>query len=347
MTLDKRILRIGVVGAGANTRERHIPGLRAQAGVAITRVANHSRSSSEQAARLLGIPAVAENWLSLVESPDVDAVVVGTWPYLHCPVTLAALAANKHVLCEARMAMNLEQARQMAQAAQARPGLVAQVVPAPFTLGVDRTVQRLLREGYLGRLLTLEVRVADGRFLDPASPLSWRQDADLSGLNVMSLGIWYESIMRWVGEASAVVAKGRTFVTQRLDAAGKLRAVRVPEHIAVLAEMACGAQASFTVSAVMGLVKTGEILMCGSEGTLRFADGVLSGARKGDAALAPISVPPDELGGWRVEEEFIRAIRGVEPVSHTTFAEGVKYMAFTEAVARSMQEGREQGIDVY
>jgi predicted dehydrogenase len=45
-----------------------------------------------------------------------------------------------------------------------------------------------------------------------------------------------------------------------------------------------------------------------------------------------------------VEAEFINAIRGLEPVTHTTFAEGVKYMEFTEAVARSMAEGREQGL---
>lgn len=340
MTSGKQVIRVGVVGAGANTRERHIPGLRAQPGVEVVSVVNRSRASSEKAARELGIPHAAEHWRALVESSGVDAIMIGTWPYLHCPVTLAALAAGKHVLTEARLAMNAAEALQMVQAAQARPDLVAQVVPAPFTLGVDRTVQRLLREGFLGRLLTIEVRVADGRFLDSLAPLSWRQDADLSGLNVMSLGIWYESVMRWVGEAGNVMARGRTFVTQRVDDAGRLRAVRVPEHVVVLAEMVCGAQATFTVSAVTGLMKSSEIVLCGSEGTLRFADGHLYGARKGDAALQMVPVPADEAGGWRVEEEFINAIRGIEPVTHTTFADGLKYMQFTDAVARSMAQGR-------
>ena len=116
--------------------------------------------------------------------------MIGTWPYLHAPITLAALEAGKHVLCEARLALNLTEAREMARAERAHPELIAQVVPSPFTLGVDKTVQRLLREGFLGRLLAIEVQVADGRFLDPAAPLSWRQDIGLSGLNVMSLGIW-------------------------------------------------------------------------------------------------------------------------------------------------------------
>lgn len=340
MTSDKSRIRIGIVGAGANTRTWHIPGLRAQAGVEIVSVVNRSRASGERVAADFGIPHVAAHWRALVEDPQVDAVVIGTWPYLHCPVTLAALAAGKHVLCEARLAMNAAEARQMLAAARARPELVAQVVPAPFTLGVDRTVQRLLREGYLGRLLTVEVRATDGRFLDPEAPLSWRQDSEFSGLNVMSLGIWYESLLRWVGEATEVMARGRTFVTQRRDAQGLLRAVRVPEHLVVLADMACGAQATITVSAVTGLMKAFEIVLCGSDGTLRFADGLLSGARRGDAALAPIPVLPEEHGGWRVEEEFIHAIRGQGQVLHTRFEDGLRYMLFTEAVAQSMAEGR-------
>jgi predicted dehydrogenase len=344
---EERLIRVGVVGAGANTRERHIPGLRAQPEVEVVSVANRSLASSRRAAHALGIAHAASDWRELVAREDVDAVVIGTWPYLHCPVTLAALEAGKHVLCEARMAMNVEEAHQMLQAARARPDRIAQLVPAPFTLGVDRTVQRLLREGFVGRVLTIEVRAFDGRFLDPSAPINWRQDAELSGLNVMTLGIWYESLMRWVGEAHAVMAKGRTFVTQRLDADGRMQSVRVPEHLVVLADMVCGAQASFTLSSVCGLVNTNEIVVCGSEGSLRFAQGVLSGARKGAAVFEPIAIPAEERGAWRVEEEFVRAVRGLEPVTHTRFEDGLKYMAFTEAVARSMMEGREQGVSCF
>jgi len=344
MTTDKSRIRIGIIGAGANTRSRHIPGLRAQSGVDIVQVANRSAESSARAAQELGIPAAALHWRAVIENPAIDAVMIGTWPYLHCPVTLAALAAGKHVLCEARLAMDLAEAREMAKAARAHPNLVTQVVPAPFTLGVDKTVQRLLREGFLGRLLNVEVRVADGRFLDASAPLTWRQDMELSGLNVMSLGIWYESLMRWVGEATSVMAHGRTFVTRRVAADGRLHSVRVPEHVAILAEMACGAQASLMVSSVCGGLKAGEIVLYGSDATLRFADGQLFAQRRGEDHFAAIDAQTGEEGGWRVEEEFIRAIRGQETVSHTTFAEGVRYMAFTEAVALSMREHREIAV---
>ena len=56
--------------------------------------------------------------------------------------------------------------------------------------------------------------------------LHWRQDFDLSGMNVMTMGIWYEAILRWVGAASRVSAAGKTFVRMRKDAGGMLRAAR-------------------------------------------------------------------------------------------------------------------------
>ena len=271
--------------------------------------------------------------------PDTNAIVIGTWPYLHCQATLAALAAGKHVLCEARMAMNATEAWEMYDTAQANPHLVVQIVPSPMTLRVDATLKRLLAEGYLGDLLAIEVRVG-GEFLDAAAPLHWRQDFDLSGFNIMSMGIWYEAVLRWVGEATRVQAMGKIFTRMRTDESGTLRTVRVPEHVDVLADMACGAQLHMQVSSVTGLAGAPEAFLFGSEGTLRFADNKLYGGKRGDAGLDEIPIPAEEAGGWRVEEEFVSAIRGLEKITHTTPLTGVKYMEFTEAVTRSMQTGQ-------
>ncbi|NOY77157.1 MAG: Gfo/Idh/MocA family oxidoreductase [Calditrichaeota bacterium] len=336
---DQKI-RIGIVGAGGNTKAQHIPRLRAIEGVEIVSVCNRSRESSERVAQEFGIPTVYENWLELVEAPDTDAIVIGTWPYLHAPVTLAAFRANKHVLCEARMAMTAREAHEMWEASRQKPHLVAQVVPSPFTLHVDATIQRLIKEGFLGEILAIDVQT-NGSFVDRESPLHWRQNADLSGLNVLSLGIWYEAMMRWVGEATEVMAMGKVAVPLRKNPdSGVLQAVRLPDHVDVIAKMACGAQAHFGFSSIRGLGGSDAGTLFGSEGTLRFSEGKLFGGRRGDSALKEIPIPPSEQGGWRVEEEFIGAIRGKEKITRTSFEDGVKYMEFTEAVARSIAEKR-------
>jgi predicted dehydrogenase len=312
--------------------------LQAIPGVELVSVANRSRESSERVAKQFGIHRVYDDWRTLIDAPDTDAIVIGTWPYLHCPVTLAAIAAKKHVLCEARLAMNVEEARRMRDAARVEPRLVVQVVPAPTTLRVDTTVCRMIAEGFLGELLAVNVR--DGNsFVDRDSAFHWRQNVEMSGLNIMSLGIWYEQVMRWAGEATRVVALGKTFVKLRRDGEGKARAIQVPDHVDVVAELACGAQAHFQVSAVTGLAGETGAFLFGSEGTLRIANDRLYGGRRGASELEEIAIPPEEEGGWRVEEEWVNAIRGRGAVRLTTFEDGVKYMAFTEAVSRSIATG--------
>src|SRR5262249_25280947 len=238
-------IRIGVVGAGGNTRLHHIPKLKKIAGVEIAAVVNRSRASSERVAQEFGIERVHDKWQELVNDPGIDAVVIGTWPYLHCPVTLAALAAGKHVLTEARMAMNATEARLMLEASRRNPHLVTQVVPSPYTLKIDGTVQKLLTEGFAGELQVLDVRVNSVGYRDQDTPLHWRHDRSLSGLNILGMGIWYEALMRWVGEARTVRAMTRVSVKQRRNSSGLLEAISVPDHVDILAEMVCGAQARF------------------------------------------------------------------------------------------------------
>lgn len=335
-------IRVGVVGAGANTRLRHIPGLQAIDGVQVVAVVNRSRASSEKVAAEFGIGRVHDSWEELLADPEIDAVMIGTWPYLHAPITIAALEAGKHVLTEARMAMNARQARDMYEASLRHPELVTQIVPAPFTFPVDRTVQKMIAEGYLGELQLAEVRASSG-WVDPSVPMTWRTDRDLSGVNISFMGIWYECLMRWTGPATAVTARTRTAVPFRTDPeTGERRAVQVPDHVEALADLPGGALARIHVSSVAGLMGGPEAWLFGSEGTLRFEQqgAKLSGGRKGDKELQPVEIAPENRYGWRVEEEFISAVRGQERVTRTPFIEGVRYMDFTEAVHISATEGR-------
>ena len=334
-------LRVGVVGGGTNTRLMHIPGLKAM-GVEIVSVCNRSRESGHRVAKEFGIPQVYDNWLDLVAADDTNAICIGTWPYLHCPVTLAALDHGKHVLCEARMAMNAEEAHAMLEMACLNPHLVAQIVPSPLTFKVDATIQDHISSGYLGDILAIEVQATESAFPDFGSPLVWRQDRELSGYNVLTLGIWYESLMRWIGPATKVSAISKVSVNKRPDGTGIVQTVTVPDHVDVLCEMACGAQANMRFSAVTGLARSAEVWLFGSEGTLLLEGppaSKLYGGRRGDSQLKEISIPPAKQGKWRVEEEFVNAIRGKEKVTLTRFETGVQYMEFTEAAARSAQTG--------
>jgi predicted dehydrogenase len=338
-------LRVGIVGAGANTCARHIPGLQAIAGVRLVAVANRSVESSRKVADRFGILRTCGAWQEVVASPEVEAVVIGTWPNLHAEVTIAALEAGKHVLCEARMARDLGEARAMLAASVRHPERVAQLVPSPFTLGLDATIRRFLAEGRLGRLLCVDVTDHGAGFPDYGSPLHWREDRALSGLNVMSLGIWYEALMRWLGTAESVQASGAVFVEQRREAGtGELHRVEVPDWLAVTARLREGARARFSLRKAGGLAPCRECLLTGDEGMLRLDGDHLWFGRRGDTALQAVEVPAAERGEWRVEQDFVDSIRTGAPVRLTGFADGVRYMAFTQAVADSLASGRTEAV---
>jgi predicted dehydrogenase len=337
----ENVIRLGLIGAGRNTRERHIPGFQKIPGVEIVAVANRSRESGQRVADAYNIPRVYDNWRELLEDQDIDAVCIGTWPYMHCTLTLAALDKGKHVLCEARMAANAQEAHAMLDASMTRPHLVAQIVPSPTTFKVDGLLQQLVSEGYLGDILAVEMQVLGPDFVDTTSPLHWRQDRSLSGYNILSMGIWYEAMIRWVGPATRVMAMTQVNAPRRRDEKGNWQAVTIPDHVDILCQLASGAQAHMRFSVVTGLSPGNEVWLYGSEGTI-YLDQRLNvfGGKRGDAKLSEIPNPPEKQYSWRVEEEFANAVRGKEQVTRTPFSVGVHYMEFTEAVTRSAQTGQ-------
>ena len=211
------------------------------------------------------------------------------------------------------MAMDLPEARRMLAAAAARPELTAQIVPSPFTLKWDATICRLVRDGYLGRLLRVEARgVVGSGFPDAAEPLHWRQERALSGNNIMMMGIFYEALRRWVGDAASVMVMGSVNVRERARAdSGEKVAIDIPDDIDILCRMQKdGALAHLHFSTTTGLAdRPMQFWLHGSEGTICLsptaADPAMQfrGGRRGDAELAPIEVPADEASAWRVEEE--------------------------------------------
>ena len=337
--MTEKPIRIGIIGAGENTKSRHIPGFKKIKNVEIAAICNSTPESTQKAARALRIPLAFNHWSELVASPDIQAVVIGTWPNMHFPATMAALNADKHVLCEARMAMNAKEAQIMRDTARQKPHLVTQIVPAPFSLSHDDAIKRILAEGHIGTPLV--VTVHDGNdFINREQKITWREDIDKSGYNTMSLGIWYETVMRWLGPAVRVTAMGKIFVKTRQNENEELQSIQIPDHLNVIADMACGAQAHFHISKVTGLAGESGVCIYGDNGTLKFSGNRIYGAQKKTAKFKEIKIPPEMIGVWRVEEEFINAIRGMEKIKHTTFEDACKYMEFTQAVMDSIKTGK-------
>ena len=341
-------IKVGFVGAGANTALRHIPGLRAQQGVELVGVANRTIESSQTAVDKFELGEAYPTWLHLIEDPEIDAICIGTWPYMHSTITLAALDNGKHVLCEARMSMNSLEARDMYAASVANPDLTTQIVPPPHLMACEKHLMDLIADGFIGEVVNVNIRITDGSsYPDPDSEAHWRQMRELSGNNVMTTGIWYENLMRLVGTASSVSANAQIVVPYRRGWDGNRYPMTIPDQLDVIYSLAGGGSVNMTVTTVSGsFAPPTEIWIFGTEGTLRIesngldADPKVTGARQGDQDMSEIVVPDEKRGTWRVEEEFINAIRGIEPVTRSNFTDALKYMEFTDAVQQSWQTGK-------
>ncbi|HCR17289.1 MAG TPA: gfo/Idh/MocA family oxidoreductase [Candidatus Latescibacteria bacterium] len=332
-------VRIGIIGAGDIFRSRHFPGLAKVDEAEVVAICNRSKESGQAIAGEFGLsPDIMTDPDALLAREDVDAVMIGTWPYKHCPFVLDSLDAGKHTFVQARMAMNLAEAKSMYANAKEK-GLVTQICPSPMAMKGDWFVQRLIREGYLGDIYQVYTRSFNGSSCDPSVPLHWRQIGRYSGLNALNMGILVEIVQRWAGCMKTVAAQAATFIKERqLEGEEGTGPVERPDAVHIMGEMQNGAQAAFLFSSVARFGVSPQVELYGSEGTLIYkldSDEIL-GAKAGDSGLAKLQIPADEVREWTVEADFVNAING-GPQGDTSFEAGVNYMEFTEAVFRSVE----------
>ncbi|HUJ73313.1 MAG TPA: Gfo/Idh/MocA family oxidoreductase, partial [bacterium] len=317
-------IRIGIIGAGNIVKTRHLPGFQKQEDCQVVAVHNRRRANAEAVAKEWNIPHVLDSAQAVLERDDVNVVLIGTTPYLHRDLTVAALRAGKHVFCQARMARNATEAADMLAEARRHPELVTMVCPAPHVFPGQAFVGRLLREGALGELRLVRLQHLSDSTLSPEVPFHWRMDREISGYNVLTLGIYSEILNRWVGRARTVTASGRVFTRQRKDPeTGALREVRIPESLAVTGELESGAHYVLTFSGVAPYSPGDLIEIYGTKGALhydvtgqRVLLGKVAQGRSTRVGLVapkeppqPIEIPAAERGEWRVEADFVSAIR--------------------------------------
>lgn len=334
-----RKLHIGIIGAGGIVLQRHLPALLEMPDVEIVAVSNSSYESSVRFCDThLPHATPMKNWADLVALPDLDIIWIGTQPYMHAPICISALEAGRHVFCQARMAMNAAEAEEMLQAAQKRPHLVTMLCPPPMGMRGDLVMHQLLRERFIGEPTSIRLRSLNSSFIDASAPAHWRQKIELSGCNVLTLGIYVEVLQRWLGRISAVTARSKTVHPLR-----GLYEVRIPDLVNVLAEFESGAEGVLEFSGVSPFAPTDQLEIYGEHGAIHYdlASEQIKMGRVGDQSLRDYPVPPELVREWTVEHDFIHAVRNPGlPRPRPSFEDGLAYMQVVEAVAESARSQR-------
>jgi predicted dehydrogenase len=327
-------LRIGFVGAGNIVRARHLPALKKHPEVEIVAVCNSTYESSEKFCQEYYPSAIPmRNWPELLALPDIDVIWIGTPPVMHSAVTVSALEAGKHVFCQARMSMDLAEAEEMLAASKRYPELVTMLCPPPMGMRADLLVKKLLAEDYIGRPHHVRLQSFTSNYLDPDAPPHWRQRIEISGLHVLTLGIYIEVLQRWLGDINGVFARAKIIQPVRQG-----YEVIVPDLLTVLCAFDNGAEGVLEFSGIDALAAGDRVEIYGSNGTLTydFGSDVVQAGKVDDRGLHVVDLPSELETEWRVEEDFLAAVKSKGRVlPHPNFEDGLRYMRVVQAVADS------------
>jgi len=339
--MRESLIRIGIIGAGAIVRQRHLPNLKTIPSVEVSVVCNRRLETADSVAKEFQIPDATDDWRRVIDRSDLDVIWIGTNPHMHAEVTIAALDAGKHVFCQARMARNLEEASRMLESARLHPDQVTMLCPPPNGMKHGAFFCELIDNGEIGTPYHFNMRSFVPTWADPNAAAHWRQKIEISGNNVLSVGIYAEVLGRWFGHPTKLCAQGRVCIEDR----GGYK-VRIPDVLQLIGEWPRGFMGSIQWSGVAEFGGRDLLEVFGSKGTLRYdfgTDEVMLG-RSGTKELTTLAVPPEYVKGWTVEEDFIGAVRhGGHP--EPSFETGFRYMKFVEAVAQSMRNGDWVSLD--
>ncbi|MCU1461579.1 MAG: oxidoreductase [Acidimicrobiales bacterium] len=342
-----------VVGTGFGCRV-HVPALRA-AGFDVVALVGRDAEKTARRAERLAVPHGGTDLDRALGLDGVDVVSVVTPPHTHAAVTLAALAAGKHILCEKPFALDHAEAVTMRDAARDR-GLVG-FVGHEFRFATDRaTAGRLIERGAIGdaRLATFVSYV--GLVADPDAPVpEWWLDPVRGGGWLGASGSHVvDQVRAWLGDVQSVAA-GLTLTSDRPAGTAEdsfTAYLRMASGADVVVQQTAGAWGAMAMTTrVAG--SRGTVWLDGRDVWLADHDRPQGTLVEPPADLRLPDPPPPsgdtrhrfthlELGpSIRQAEAFLAAIRGrpAPGPAAATFDDGVASMAVLDAIRASAAGG--------
>jgi predicted dehydrogenase len=270
-----RRVRVGVLGAGRWAERAHLPGWMRDPRAEVVAVCDVDRKLAEAAGEQFGAAVVTDNYRDVVARDDLDVVDVCTPSHTHFELSMAALEAGKHVLCEKPVAFDFRDTLRAAELAK-KNGLKTKL---GFTFRYSpamRYMKALVDEGFCGERFIYNAYEQNSQWLDPEVPL--RQvhlGADQSEIQVSSLegyGAPVIDLARYMvgSELRSVVGTLKNFIPERMvrDTGTKMR-MNIDDGDIFIAEFANGAIGSVQTSFVtVGNYPGIEVRLYGSKGAI-------------------------------------------------------------------------------
>jgi predicted dehydrogenase len=270
-----RKVRVAVLGSGRWGNMAHLPGWHRDPRCEIVACCDTDIGLAEEAAKKFDASVASDDFRTIVTREDIDVVDVCTPSHTHFELSMAALDAGKHVLCEKPVAFDFRETARAAQIAKSKGlktklGFTFRYSPAMLYM------KELVDQGFCGEPYIYNAYEQNSQWIKPETPL--RQvdpDADQSEIRVSSLegyGAPVIDISRWMTESemTSVVGTMKNFVPVRMvRATGTMMRMNIDDGDIFIAEFANGVIGSIQSSFVtVGNYPGIEVRLYGSKGAI-------------------------------------------------------------------------------
>lgn len=367
MTSD--LVSIGMVGTSWWADSMHLPAIASHPNAKTTAICGRNLENAQKMATAWDIPHVYTDYNEMIESGNINAVVISTPNDTHYPITMKALEHGLHVLCEKPIALNYADAQRMADTAREKG--VKHLVPFTYRfMPTARYLKELIDDGYIGTPYHLNLRYYTGYARDGA--YHWRFDVEKAGAGIIGdLGSHFLYLAEWFYGSIKSVSCQLGHVVERPATTPDGKPYEVADDMAIVTlEFENGAYGVIHVTAVCyedtAFGQTHHMEFHGSEGTLySYTDWdtvqQVKGAKVGEGVPKELPIPEHIWGNARRDtvhntykdmfrkenfmiRQFISAIVNDEEPS-PTLDDGARIQRLLDAAVLSHKTGRRVNVN--
>jgi predicted dehydrogenase len=326
-------IRLGLVGAGAIAQLAHLPVLARIRGAKLVAICDNDGPKAGALAQRLGVPDIFTDIDELLDSEEVDAVIIATPNHLHEPHVLRALKQKVHVLCERPLSLTIGGVTRILKAAELADRKVVVGNNHRFRSDVQQ-LARFLQGGELGRVIGMRA----GQYQFRTGQQGWRyRRAEAGGGAFFEYGYPLLDLAMWLADFPEPIR-----VSAHMDRPGTSA---VEDQMLVQLECASGISFSFDISwAYVGQEERWWFEVVSSRGSARLSPlRVVKELNGRPTNVSPTGAAAREsifLQSYRAElAHFIAVLNG--EAAYEPPVDQLAVMRVMEAIYKSAEEGRE------
>jgi predicted dehydrogenase len=266
------MIKIGIIGCGKIAQVRHIPEYAENDNVQLVGYFDVNHARAKDLGKKYGGKAYT-SVQALLSEKDIDAVSVCTANTTHAEITIAALKAGKHVLCEKPMATSLQDCEAMVNTAKST-GRFLMLGHNQRLAKAHMKAKELIESGLIGDIITFRTTFGHGGpetwSIDPGLNV-WIFDKNKAALGVMAdLGVHKTDLIHFLTGQTVVETTARLQTLDKRDANGAL--IGVDDNAMCIYRMSGGAVGTMTVSWTFYGAEDNSTILYGTKGIMRIYD---------------------------------------------------------------------------